>query len=565
MLAALFGGTASSSSAYTASLELVRNSSGKLGWTRDCETLEIVRVVPGGAADKAGVTAGMRIVAVDGTPVRTDVDCSAVLSGAGERFFIEVELPIDTSGFPFSELPPHPAAGFTLEDLKRAAELARNMVASAAERSQGAMETAASAISAASARAAASARGLLPAQEIQELAKFFALVSAFTARHKMPPVRNFSTLYNHLVYLHNTRGPPYHHPCPPELLRDSAKHFRFAAAIMGSAACSFLGITPMPRRRRTSLGSDSDGGSMSDAERTPRSAEFWHNFEVKVAAMCDITPEDVVFHAGRGRGAVFQPARMVCRDDHAKEVVVALRGSMSTADILTDLSCESVECELEKGKALVHRGFLESARVISPDLETAIRGVIRPGDTVVLTGHSLGAAVAAMLCELWAAKKTFPGHRLRCFGFGAPCVFDRKAALNATPRILSVVNGSDLVSRLSLGSVERLAASFSVMQEVVGEGEDLKLDPRTVTHTALFAAATQRLQTLDVHAALLPGGRVVVIDAEGVPRLCEDQTEFEEIRLEPASMLVSHMPNRYFAHLDRLPEPPSPPASPTPQ
>uniref|UniRef100_A0AAQ5YAT8 Diacylglycerol lipase-beta n=1 Tax=Amphiprion ocellaris TaxID=80972 RepID=A0AAQ5YAT8_AMPOC len=135
--------------------------------------------------------------------------------------------------------------------------------------------------------------------------------------------------------------------------------------------------------------------------------------------------------------------------DHKREaVLVAVRGTLSLKDVLTDLSAES--CYAHKGicqaasyiyKKLVNDGILNQAFSIAPEYK------------LVITGHSLGAGAASVLAIL--LRNSFP--TLQCYAFSPPGGLLSKALADYSKDfVISVVLGKDLVPRLSIPNMEDL-------------------------------------------------------------------------------------------------------------
>lgn len=100
--------------------------------------------------------------------------------------------------------------------------------------------------------------------------------------------------------------------------------------------------------------------------------------------------------------------------------------------------------------ATVHRGMLRSAEYVYAKLcqENILNDlfILHPTFDLVITGHSLGAGVAALLSLMLKAK--YPD--LRCFAFSPPgCVMSDSCLPASEDFICSVVMGNDLVGRLS--------------------------------------------------------------------------------------------------------------------
>ncbi|XP_043242307.1 diacylglycerol lipase-beta-like [Amphibalanus amphitrite] len=155
---------------------------------------------------------------------------------------------------------------------------------------------------------------------------------------------------------------------------------------------------------------------------------------------------------------LYQVAFLVAVDHAAESIVVAVRGTLSVIDALTDLCLDSAVVE-ETGRPQdrAHKGMLQAARYIETTLretEALDRAVtMHPDYTVVVTGHSLGAGAAALL-----ARMLLPTHpRLQCFAFSPPGgLVSRPLSEDMQAYVMSVVCGDDLVPRLSVAAVEKL-------------------------------------------------------------------------------------------------------------
>ncbi|XP_051530387.1 diacylglycerol lipase-beta-like [Myxocyprinus asiaticus] len=146
--------------------------------------------------------------------------------------------------------------------------------------------------------------------------------------------------------------------------------------------------------------------------------------------------------------------------DHKREaVLVAVRGTLSLKDVLTDLSaeCENLSVEGMSGTCYAHKGISQAANYIYKKLVND--GIlsqafnIAPEYKLVITGHSLGAGTASLLAVL--LRSTHP--TLECFAFSPPGGLMSKALADYSKQfVISVVLGKDLVPRLSIPNMEDL-------------------------------------------------------------------------------------------------------------
>jgi len=114
----------------------------------------------------------------------------------------------------------------------------------------------------------------------------------------------------------------------------------------------------------------------------------------------------------------------VARDDGRKEIVVALRGSLSVTDIITDASLILTPF-ISPGVAapwgtLVHSGFLLGWNSVSLQVLSSVGLQLRthPGYSLVTSGHSLGGALASLAAM--SLKANFPSTNVTLYTYGQP-------------------------------------------------------------------------------------------------------------------------------------------------
>jgi predicted lipase len=141
----------------------------------------------------------------------------------------------------------------------------------------------------------------------------------------------------------------------------------------------------------------------------------------------------------------------VARDNQRKEIIVALRGSASLTNILTDSQLLLVPfiapgVKLPSG-ICVHSGFLLSWDSIALQVYAVVRQQIssHPDYSIVTTGHSLGGSLA--LLAAISLMQNFPDSKIRTYSYGAPRTGNRNFSdyVNETfgKDALRVVHGND--------------------------------------------------------------------------------------------------------------------------
>jgi len=149
------------------------------------------------------------------------------------------------------------------------------------------------------------------------------------------------------------------------------------------------------------------------------------------------------------------PAHFVVYDRQRKEIVVAVRGTKSVEDVVTDLGADSVDLFVGGSS---HSSILKGAgnvlRSVAPVLEKYSPEVER----VTFTGHSLGGGTATYLTLLFEelVESADPSLQVRCFAFGAPGVCSVDVSNRYRDRVFSFCHDQDIVPRLCFASVLEL-------------------------------------------------------------------------------------------------------------
>jgi hypothetical protein len=218
------------------------------------------------------------------------------------------------------------------------------------------------------------------------------------------------------------------------------KFVKFAVGTYGQASLKFLGVIPY--------------GSASTNEQA--------------AALCSgiSSPKKII--RARWDGSLYLPGYFLSIIEDEAIIVLAIRGTLWPQDFLTDLICQSSKCVILGTEGYVHGGMYKCAmnlsRILLPVLRICLADERYSNFRLILTGHSLGAGVAAILTAMWMEKNAqldlWNGtcSRISCFGYGTPCVFS--PAIIAHPllqtNVISVVIRDDMVPRFSLHSFRRM-------------------------------------------------------------------------------------------------------------
>lgn len=174
-------------------------------------------------------------------------------------------------------------------------------------------------------------------------------------------------------------------------------------------------------------------------------------------------PDEKILDCRLDGSGIGVPRHFIAVDDAKRAIVVALRGTNSISDVITDLLCGN---EPFAG-GYAHGGMKSAAESLYTLIVPILRDALgdHPGYELVLTGHSLGAGVAILLCKVLLMNGF---DNVRCFAI-APCpVFGPLSAIDEEwgERIEAFVHHDDIVPQLSLFSARALALEIERVDEL---------------------------------------------------------------------------------------------------
>ena len=277
---------------------------------------------------------------------------------------------------------------------------------------------------------------------------------------------------------------------PTHLIKNVTRFVRFASASYGS---HFLRVMGIASERRKLLEHDTtyhhEHQSFSNHARLSASTILLSSF---------VDPQGGT--NSRGETDTGLPlVHFVSLDHQSKAVVLTCRGTLGFEDVLTDMVCEYDDLYWRGAPYKVHKGIHASARRLLRGSGNRVVATIQAAMEefsdygLVLCGHSLGAAVAALLAIMisepastdtsscafvtaskppdllsWAGRNGntpalssswLPsGRPVHVYAFGPPATVSPSLRLATRGLITTIINGQDVVPSLSLGVLNDLQA-----------------------------------------------------------------------------------------------------------
>ncbi|KAK5282177.1 hypothetical protein LTR20_008346 [Exophiala xenobiotica] len=302
------------------------------------------------------------------------------------------------------------------------------------------------------------------------------------------------------------------------MVRTVRRFARFASASYGSNFLNVMGLTSAESQLSNAtdlmtLDVHHEHSSFSSHTGLPPDTILLSSF---------YDPQGVTGNTDWSPSAISPLIHFISIDDDSKAVVLTCRGTLGFEDVLTDMTCDYDDLLWQGKRYKVHKGIHASARRLLGGSGSRVMATIRatleqyPDYGLVLCGHSLGGAVAAILAILISEPSvdgsktafvtgnkpklltnqsssgpftsyippiTLPaGRPVHVYAYGTPACMSELLRVATRGLITTVVNNADIVPCLSLGVLHDFRA--------------VALHLKTDTTDALGALKTRVLQRL---------------------------------------------------------------------
>lgn len=295
------------------------------------------------------------------------------------------------------------------------------------------------------------------------------------------------------------------------MVRNVRRFARFSSASYGSHFLRLMGLTA----EANASASTSAELPTEDIHHEHSSFSNYSGLPTDTILLSSFVDPQGVGASGSSQSIISPLVHFICIDHDSQAVVLTCRGTLGFEDVLTDMLCDYDELRWQNQAYQVHKGIHASARRLLAGIGSRVMATLKaaleeyPDFGLVLCGHSLGGAVAAVLAILisepsevetsgalfvtapflkllehpnyqpefpTAAPITLPaGRRIHVYAYGTPATLSPSLRLATRGLITTIVNSADIVPSLSIGTLHDFrAVALNLKTDTSGALNSLK-------------------------------------------------------------------------------------------
>ena len=236
----------------------------------------------------------------------------------------------------------------------------------------------------------------------------------------------------------------------------------------------------------------------------------------------DVEPSNV--HAFAFKSLVGRPAFFLVLDERKKRIVLAIRGTQDSRDVVTDMLAVAAPFTCNGVPGSVHQGFKAASDIIFANVFGHIQTLKEqhPDYPVRVIGHSLGGAVATLIAL--KLKDTFPC--VRAVVFGSPRCISESLVAESKQCVTCFVNANDSVPRVKPNEIFKgLSATTESSKSTAGRM--FSLFTRVLEKETNFVLPGNLLHLLPVLPCLDDEGTSEEQNPETVAQSSKDWNKFK--------------------------------------
>lgn len=141
-----------------------------------------------------------------------------------------------------------------------------------------------------------------------------------------------------------------------------------------------------------------------------------------------------------------------------KKLLIAVRGTEPTKwkDWLQDAKADQIDFSSNKSHGQVHKGFFKGFSFVQNEIENFLKSNKISGKEIIITGHSLGGAIATLAAAWLSDHPHFKSSKIMLYTYGSPRVGNKTFSKYFSNKFIyfRCVNNKDMVTTLPIPGIE---------------------------------------------------------------------------------------------------------------